>query len=410
MKHNDWTDRLHDRLSDYKAVPPVGLWDKIETAVDGRRKRARTVRMRVWAAAAAVALLLISGAGYLLNRNTISQLDSRDAFTGVSGNAGRHTADARRGSTDIPEETKVTEATGGLVAVNNVPASVADCVADVVEENAAERDARHTGETVAETAGSGAAANEEDEGEGKDRDNVSGRDVGMERMPARPASYDIRKDRERGGAWTVGAYSSNMFGNSGSMNSVNVISRVTADYSMTENMLKASSASFSNYSEENKHYLPLSFGLTAGYALTDRIRVSSGIVYSRLASDFIRSSDGEETTDRQTLHYIGVPLNVSYDIWSTRRFKAYVTAGGQADFNVSARVETEGVKTKMDRDNVQWSVSAAAGAQYDVIPQLGVYVEPGVRYYIDNGSRIENYYKDKPVSFSLQLGLRLNIE
>lgn len=84
MKHNDWTDRLHDRLSDYKAVPPVGLWDKIETAVDGRRKRARTVRMRVWAAAAAVALLLISGAGYLLNRNTISQLDSRDAFTGVS--------------------------------------------------------------------------------------------------------------------------------------------------------------------------------------------------------------------------------------------------------------------------------------------------------------------------------------
>ena len=55
-------------------------------------------------------------------------------------------------------------------------------------------------------------------------------------------------------------------------------------------------------------------------------------------------------------------------------------------------------------------MSAAAGAQYDVIPQLGVYVEPGVRYYIDNGSRIENYYKDKPVSFSLQLGLRLNIE
>ena len=72
MKHNDWTDRLHDRLSDYKAVPPVGLWDKIETAVDGRRKRARTVRMRVWAAAAAVALLLISGAGYLLKRNVTS--------------------------------------------------------------------------------------------------------------------------------------------------------------------------------------------------------------------------------------------------------------------------------------------------------------------------------------------------
>ena len=75
----------------------------------------------------------------------------------------------------VPEETKVTEATGGLVAVNNVPASVADCVADLVEENAVKQDARHTGETVAETAGSGAAANEENKGEEKDRDNVSGR-------------------------------------------------------------------------------------------------------------------------------------------------------------------------------------------------------------------------------------------
>lgn len=43
MKHNDWTDRLHDRLSDYKAVPPVGLWDKIETAsTAGERGRGRS--------------------------------------------------------------------------------------------------------------------------------------------------------------------------------------------------------------------------------------------------------------------------------------------------------------------------------------------------------------------------------
>lgn len=410
MKHNDWTDRLHDRLSDYKAVPPVGLWDKIETAVDGRRKRARTVRMRVWTAAAAVALLLISGAGYLLNRNTISQLDGMDALTGVRVKGGHHAAGTGHGGTDMPAETVRTGGHGALVAVNGAPTAAADYVADVAEENTVAHDAPHTEETVAETTGNAGAAGEDNKGEERDRNVASRRDAGLERMPARQTAYDRRDDRERGGAWTVGAYSSNMFGNANSMNSVNVISRVTADYSMTENMLKASSASFSKYSEKNKHYLPLSFGLTAGYALTDRIRLSSGIVYSRLSSDFVRSSDGEETTDRQTLHYIGVPLNVSYDIWSTRRFKAYVTAGGQADFNVSARVETEGVKTRMDRDNVQWSVGAAAGAQYDVIPQLGVYVEPGVRYYIDNGSKIENYYKDKPVSFSLQLGLRLNIE
>ena len=49
------------------------------------------------------------------------------------------------------------------------------------------------------------------------------------------------------------------------------------------------------------------------------------------------------------------------------------------------------------------------GIQYDIIPQLGLYAEPGIKYYFDNGSRLQTFFKDKPTNFSLQLGLRWNL-
>ena len=47
--------------------------------------------------------------------------------------------------------------------------------------------------------------------------------------------------------------------------------------------------------------------------------------------------------------------------------------------------------------------------EYDILPQLGIYAEPGLRYYPDNGSEIKNYFKDKPTSWNLQFGIRLNL-
>ena len=59
---------------------------------------------------------------------------------------------------------------------------------------------------------------------------------------------------------------------------------------------------------------------------------------------------------------------------------------------------------------MQWSVNAAAGAEYNFTPNVGFYVEPGVDHHFNNGSDVENYYKHKPTSFSLNLGLRVNIK
>ena len=51
-------------------------------------------------------------------------------------------------------------------------------------------------------------------------------------------------------------------------------------------------------------------------------------------------------------------------------------------------------------------MGASVGAQYNLLPSLGVYAEPGVTYYPDNGSSVQSFFKDKPVNPSLQFGLR----
>ena len=58
-------------------------------------------------------------------------------------------------------------------------------------------------------------------------------------------------------------------------------------------------------------------------------------------------------------------------------------------------------------DPLQLSVMGAVGAQYNVSNRVGIYVEPGVSYFFDDGSAIETIRKESPTNFTLQAGIRL---
>mgnify|MGYP000691818471 FL=1 len=55
--------------------------------------------------------------------------------------------------------------------------------------------------------------------------------------------------------------------------------------------------------------------------------------------------------------------------------------------------------TSLDVNPLQWSVTAAAGAQVNFTSRLGLYVEPGVAYYFDDHSGVETIRKRTPVQF-----------
>ena len=137
--------------------------------------------------------------------------------------------------------------------------------------------------------------------------------------------------------------------------------------------------------------------------------LSSGLVYTRLRSDFTNIVSGYPLDKKQTLYYLGIPLSAQYHLWGYKGLSFYALAGGQVDFCIATKVVMSGTEVPMDKDRPQWSVQGALGVQYNIIPQLGIYIEPGVKHYFNNHSRVRNFFKDKPNNFNLQFGLRLNV-
>ena len=160
---------------------------------------------------------------------------------------------------------------------------------------------------------------------------------------------------------------------------------------------------------DSKHHFPVSVGLQVGVPLLPRLSLTTGVVYTQTSSDFTYQYGSGQMVVNQSLHYVGIPVGLSYEVWGISRLHTYVNVGGEGAVNVKNKTLMDGNREDVGRDKMQWSANASLGIQFDVIPQLGIYAEPGAKYYFDNGSHIDNVFKDKKLNFNFQFGLRWNI-
>lgn len=170
------------------------------------------------------------------------------------------------------------------------------------------------------------------------------------------------------------------------------------------------------------HRQPVRAGVSLRVPLTERWSVTAGVDYSYLSSDIEVVSVSKVTDYCQQLHYVGVPVMVNYSLWHSRIFNVYLSGGGEMQYLVSGRAKWQGqddssASAEPDETDIrlsdhrpQWSVGVVGGAEVKIVKGLSVYAEPGLNYYFDNGSSIKNIYKDKPVNFSLSVGMRWTLE
>ena len=154
------------------------------------------------------------------------------------------------------------------------------------------------------------------------------------------------------------------------------------------------------------HHLPVRFGLTLRYQLNQRIALLSGINYTYLFSRFSIPRYENAVFD-QKLRYLGVPLSLAWQFWRTSHLRFYVSGGAMLEKCISAHSELPGHPNDKPW---QWSLDAAAGAEYDFTPQFGFYLEPSLGYYFDDGTPLEHYYKAHPLAPSIEFGLRFNVK
>jgi hypothetical protein len=230
------------------------------------------------------------------------------------------------------------------------------------------------------------------------------------------ANTENDEDNSSNDSWSANLFADNTM-NGMNMGNANSTDRVAMSNSNAltfsdngQNCNPAQNVYLTDCKEETKHKQPISVGLSVTYRLNRRWFLESGVVYTKLTSDFNRQLEGNTLTTEQTLHYVGIPLKVGYSVWSNRHLNTYVTAGGQMDFNVSAKMSTEGTSRNIKRDRTQWSTNTSLGVQYNFNSQLGLFVEPGIKYYFNNGSDVQNFFKDKHFNFNLQLGFRFTLK
>lgn len=169
---------------------------------------------------------------------------------------------------------------------------------------------------------------------------------------------------------------------------------------------------------EYSHKMPVKIGASIRYDFNKFLGIESGLTYSFLSSDLKTGKEGAVSgwsKGVQSMHYLGIPLNLSFNIFSSRYFNAYVTAGGLMEKCVRGSLKTDeyldgkyhgSSSTALKQKGLQWSVNGAAGIQVNILPQLGLYMEPGVSHHFSNNSKVRTIYSDKPTDFSLSFGLR----
>ena len=438
MNEKEWTSELRKRMADYQEPVNDELWERIESTLSeksGSQEKARIVPLRRWAAAAA-ALLIVVGGGYYIHKkvNTGASVVETAAIIEKAGPMETPKALIKQENLDKLDNLDKLENLDKLAHLAHIespscpssplsPSSLSSPSHPTLtieedkqepinhEERKQDEDLRvsQSTETSTMARNDGNERMRKLEASSQSVSSASHRSLGYERPQT------IRPMKQEQPKLSAMLYAQNaMGGNDLHRDPVLMSMDKAAMYSEVEKISYAVNTRHApiylyNYEEITKHHQPVTFGLSLSYPLTSRLSVLSGVTYTKLSSDFIQKMNDTKVVNEQELHYVGVPVRFSYQLLSWKGFSLYGIAGGAADMNVKSSYTTEGMKGKARKDRVQFSADAAAGVQYQVLPQMGLYVEPGVKYYLDNKSRVDNYFKDHPFNFNLQVGVRYEL-
>ena len=428
----DWTNKLKDKMEGYTEQPSDSVWAGISAAagLTGNKRRAVPLWLLASSAIAAAALF---GAMLIFN----AKEDVPATMTAEAVQVGQEPVVSAQvvkdnDITSVPEvsqarhyvETEVRNFRGAAVSGDFSGESSGDVVGEPSGD--------FSGEPTDEVIGVTAAASENegnietDMEESIEPDDDGGRFADAWKWVL--AEPELQRTK-RGGKLAAGL-SVNGSGSASSLSSRPTAAALGANPSdcgvssadwVDRRVESAAGVIVYNQPEvttEYSHKMPVKIGASIRYDFNKFLGIESGLTYSFLSSDLKTGKEGAVSgwsKGVQSMHYLGIPLNLSFNIFSSRYFNAYVTAGGLMEKCVRGSLKTDeyldgkyhgSSSIALKQKGLQWSVNGAAGIQVNILPQLGLYMEPGVSHHFSNNSKVRTIYSDKPTDFSLSFGLR----
>ncbi len=386
MKEN-WTTDMKQKLEGHKMAPPAGLWEGISSEMGLQKNPApTTVAIKRWQWVAAMFLALV---GFFL----VYQFSQDEPLPQVAHTSQKQEALTTKEANpenqplalaDIPHRalTKVSPKTPVEVS----QPSPVKTVQEVTEENAQQVSEETASQQVSEE------TSQQPSVVTSHRPHTEGHH--------QTANYHTRQTSvsSTDSQWSIGLNASGgLLAASSSQRSIGQSDYpVSGEFNYNNFVDKVSSwpsTSSEVYDYEAKHRLPMSLGLSVYYQLNPRLAFQTGVNYTYLYSEF-STPLYPNIYREQKLHYLGVPVGLSWQFWKTSGFSFYLSGSAM-------------LQKCLNEKPWQWSINASAGAEYAITPLVGLFLQPSLGYYFHDGTSFEHYYKEHPLAPSIEFGLRL---
>lgn len=407
-------DNLRKRMETHQEPSPERLWEDLEQSIKKehsikfplKRKKIQLWGKYIGAVAAAAIFILFIG-NYISEKN---QIDTKLAIQAIQkqNKPGKNASQANKRSfvagnnnrllsQKIKKGRSVSEKSLALVDTVNL---IAKAEAEVPKEKA------ENNRTPSKNNGS----------------------LGYERGSEPEVDSYIKRQKNMPAKWETNVYASNAsFGSTNKYSGYGsyflektppeinenalLLREVPSGYILLENKYK-------EVYTDVKHAQPVTMGFSISYNLNEKWSITSGLTYTILSSQLRSGSESYYYNSEQTLYDVGIPLNINYNVWRSKKISIYLSGGGAVEKNIYGELTTDYIvdnkiesnkEENISIEQLQWSLNAFGGIQYNLSRKIGVYAEPGASFYFKNGSEIETIYKEKPTNLILRFGLRLSI-
>ena len=392
MKGN-WTNSMKQKLEGHQMTPPTGLWEGISSEMGFQKESVtRTVTIKRWlGTVAAIAITLV---GFF----ALYQNDQSEPLPQVS-----HTVQTPESTiinkvspenqqltlADVPQraKTKVNTKAPTKAVIEDVSQQISDDMTQPASGNIPQQNSEETPQQTSED-------NPQQNSLSTNRPTATNQQATANyQTKLASAKNERHSSTSKSEKWSIGLTASGgllALVHQDTYYSDDYYADDLNEYHSPENITNGNSPNEYLHYPADKHHLPMRLGLSLHYQLNDALALQSGINYTYLYSESITH------IDNQHLHYLGIPIGLSWQLWKTNGFSFYLSG--------SAMLEK-----CLNEKPWQWSLGAAAGAEYSFTSHVGVYLQPSLSYYFNDGTSFEHYYKEHPLAPSIEFGLRLHV-
>ena len=389
MKEN-WTTDMKQKLEGHKMAPPAGLWEGISSEMGLQKEPvSKTVAIRRWHWV--VAALVLALVGFF----ALYQFPQDESFPQV----------AQTLQEQEPPMMKTESTDNQPLALADSPQPTHIQVSPKIAEDTTPQDAEETAsQQVAEETASQQVAKESSAKQIAEEALQQTSVVTHRQQPSEEQHHTAHHQAKQPSAsvtdnqWSVGLNASGGLLASSSFGKSSMGQSYACDADYYDPVVGGSTQpipSSTTYDVEAKHRLPVTLGLSVNYQLNARLALLTGINYTYLYSEF-STLLYPNIYREQKLHYLGVPVGLSWLFWKTSGFSFYLSGSAM-------------LQKCLNEKPWQWSVNASAGAEYAITPLVGIYLQPSLGYYFHDGTSFEHYYKEHPLAPSIEFGLRLHL-